>query len=130
MPKIHTLVKALKNVNDKEYHTLVKAERLYLNAARKAGNAVLARKMEEYLEEDEESQEVQYSKKNDLIGGTFPYYNESYSEANQIATRWAHKRIVQDGDRTVISCRVKWYLVEKQNESIASYRIVATITKK
>ena len=74
---------------------------------KEAGNAVLARKMEEYLEEDEGSQEVQYSKKNDLIGGTFPYYNESYSEANQIATRWAHKRIVQDGDRTAIFCRGK-----------------------
>ena len=37
---------------------------------------------------------------------------------------------MQDGDRTAIFCRGKWYLVEKQNESIASYRIVATITKK
>ena len=49
LPKIHTLVKALKNVNDKEYHTLVKAESLYLNAARKAGNAVLAGKMKSTL---------------------------------------------------------------------------------
>ena len=108
----------MKNVNDKEYHTLVKAERLYLNAARKAGNAVLARKMEEYLEEDEEDQELRYRKKS------------YYDQFTTLAKQWAYNPKTQKGDTNFFynAQDNTWYLLIAEDSDVG-YRVEKVVKK-
>ena len=42
----------------------------------------------------------------------FKPYDENESEANERATRWAHKPSTVSGDRALISCRNVWYMIE------------------
>ena len=85
-----------------------KAEALYLKAAKAAGNGKLVRYI---LEEDDEEEvdsegEVQYNK-------VFPFYDKlPHSEANQLATRWTYKNDVKFGDKALISCGSRWYMIE------------------
>ncbi len=60
---------------------------------------------------------------------TFPPFNTSHSEANEIATRWAHRQSVEVGDQALVSYHGRWYLVEKFNESELGYYIVDYVKK-
>lgn len=75
------------------------------------------------------STEIKYNKKTSLIGKNFPPYNESFSEANTLATRWAHETDIQSGDQTAISFNNEWYLIEKFDDSDLGYQIIDKLTE-
>lgn len=137
--KIHDLMSAFKRVGRDakvEMRQLKKAESLYLAAARKAGNQALVRKILKARKERGESvdvdssTEVQYNRKESLIGKTFPTYNESQGgDANTLATRWAHRADIIAGDQTLVSFHDAWYMVEKFDDSDSGYQIVGEITE-
>ena len=58
------------------------------------------------------------------LWGTFPPYNKSFSEANELAIRWAHREDIEVGDQRPISYHGKWYLVEKFDSADLGYQIV------
>ena len=60
----------------------------------------------------------------------FPPYNESYSDANERATRWAHRQDVETGDQRIVSYHDAFYIIEKFDSSELGYQIVGEITKK
>ena len=60
--------------------------------------------------------------------GTFPPYNESRSDANELATRWAHREGVQAGDQRIVPYHGKWYLIEAFDDSTLGYQIVRPLT--
>ena len=99
---------------------LRKAETLYKNAIKNA----VAKGVTETIDNEDE---VQYSVNDKLIGKTFPPYNESYSEANQIATRWAKQDNVESGSQKIISYHNHWYVVEKFDSMPSGYQIVKRI---
>ena len=68
--------------------------------------------------------------RSNLIGKHFPFFNESRSEANQLATRWAHQDDVKAGDQNVFSYHGSWYLVEAFDNADMGYQIVEKLTKK
>lgn len=73
---------------------------------------------------------VQYNKKG-LINGSFPTYKEGKgTQANELATRWAHREDVNVGDRAAISYNDRWYVIEKFENLDSSYLIVKRITKR
>ena len=128
-----------------EYKQLQKAEKLYIKAIEAAGGEYVGRKIigiknrekegdidtSPQIVYNEEVTEVRQSRKDNLINHTFPTYKESAgSEANTLATRWAHRADVQAGDRTSISYRDKWYLIEKFDDTDLGYQIVAQISEK
>lgn len=58
-----------------------------------------------------------YNKRRDpLINRTFPPYNESASEANERATRWAHKEDVKAGDERIAFYHNRMYLIQKTDD--------------
>ena len=149
--KIQNLMKMFKRIGSDtkaEFKQLKKAEKLYLAAARKAGNQALIRKIlkgrEERGEDTDEAIDaspqseyngeevaVQHSRKNSLINHTFPTYKESAgNEANTLATRWAHRADIQAGDQTLISYHDNWYVVQKFDDSDLGYQIMERIAKK
>lgn len=81
----------------------------------------------DYAESIDNSDENKYSIKDKLINKTFPPYNESYSEANQIATRWAKQDNVKDGWQKLVSYKDKWYKIEKFSDMDFGYLIVDRI---
>ena len=64
-----------------------------------------------------------------MIRKTFPPYNESKSEANQIATRWAKEKDTKSGDRKLISYYDNWYLIEAFDDMPMGYQIIAKLGK-
>ena len=64
------------------------------------------------------------------IWGTFPPYDKSFSEANELATRWAHREDIEAGDQRPISYHGKWYLIEKFDSADLKYQIVDTLTER
>ena len=64
-----------------------------------------------------------------LIGREFPTYNISHSDANELATRWAHQNDVQAGDQKLFSYHGSWYLVEAFENADMGYQIVEKLTK-
>lgn len=147
--RIMDMKEAFASLKSKEarnaYTYLNKAEKLYLKAIEEVGarfqkrRIIGIRRLEEGEEVDASPQSeyngeevvVQHSRKDSLINRTFPTYKESAgSEANTLATRWAHRADIEVGDRTAISYYDKWYLVEKFENSDLGYQIVAQISEK
>ena len=62
------------------------------------------------------------------IWGAFPPYDKSFSEANELATRWAHREDIQAGYQKAISYHGKWYLIEKFDSADLKYQIVGRLT--
>lgn len=60
----------------------------------------------------------------------FPPYNESKSDANEQATRWAHKNEVQTGAQKLISYHSRWYVIEKFDSSDLRYQIIGAVSTK
>ena len=60
----------------------------------------------------------------------FPPYNESLSEANKLATRWAHRADVNFGDSKLISFGGNWYLIVKNDDGELGYQIIKSLSKK
>ena len=60
--------------------------------------------------------------------GTFPPYDKSFSEANELATRWAHREDIESGAQKAVSYHGKWYLVEKFDSADLGYQIVDRLT--
>ncbi len=127
------------------YTYLNKAEKLYLKAIEEVGarfqkrRIIGIRRLEEGEEVDASPQSeyngeevvVQHSRKDSLINRTFPTYKESAgSEANTLATRWAHRADIQAGDQTLISYHDNWYVVQKFDDSDLGYQIMERIAKK
>lgn len=112
------------------YKFLRKAESLYLNAVKQAGYKYVNGKIIRPEKDFDGTTEVKYNKKDKFIGKTFPPYSESFSEANERATRWAYRNDVQSGDRIAISFNDKWYAIEKFEDLDLRYRIVAQLTEK
>lgn len=141
--KIHNLKSMFEKTKDtrtkQEQKLIHKAEKLWLNAVEKAGLKYVGGKIYRRREVDAKAQneyngeasEARLSRKDSLINHTFPTYKESAgSEANTLATRWAHRADIQTGDRTAISYHDNWYLIEKFEDSDLGYQIVAQITAK
>ena len=120
-------------------NTLDNARRLLEKALNKAGSfyaseiyaARNSRVAEDVHSEYNEGAKPQQSRKSSLINHTFPTYNEAKgSEANELATRWAHRADVAAGDQALISYHGTWYKVEKFEDSDWGYLIVEKITAK
>ena len=102
---------------------LEKAQQLFEKALGKGGAKYIASRV------DSEG-ETQYNRKG-FVNGTFPTYREGKgTQANELATRWAHRADVQAGDRTAISFNGSWYLIEKFDSSDLGYQIVAKLTQR
>lgn len=137
---LKSMFEKTKDTRTKQEQKLIhKAEKLWLNAVEKAGLKYVGGKIYRRREVDAKAQneyngeasEARLSRKDSLINHTFPTYNESAgSEANTLATRWAHRAYIEVGDRTAISYHDKWYLVEKFENSDLGYQIVAQISEK
>lgn len=63
-----------------------------------------------------------------LLGKTFPPYNVSHSDANEQATRWAHREDIQPGDQKLSWYRGSWYLIEAFADADLGYQIVEKLT--
>lgn len=66
----------------------------------------------------------------DLIGKTFPPYNISQSDANEWATRWAHRDDIKTGDQTIVFYRGSPHLIEKYDSAELGYQIEKKIRQK
>lgn len=118
-----------------EYQRLRRFAKMYEKAAEEAGyryedRRLVRRRREEEMEGvlDNEG-EVKYSKGRDrLIGKVFPPYNESGSDANELATRWAHRDTIEAGDRALISYHDTWYVIEKFDDSDLGYQVVEKVS--
>ena len=78
-----------------------------------------------------EAGELRYSSrlKDRLIGRTFPTYKESGgSDANEVATRWAHRDDVLPGDQRLSSYRRGWYVIEAFSDSELGYQIMESVS--
>jgi len=64
------------------------------------------------------------------LWGTFPPYDKSFSEANELATRWAHREDIEAGYQKAVSYHGKWYLIEKFDSADLGYQIVGHMTDK
>ena len=60
----------------------------------------------------------------------FPPYNESGSDTNERATRWAHKREIEDYTQRIFYHENIRYLVEKDSSLSLNYRVIRRITNK
>lgn len=137
---LKSMFEKTKDTRAKQEQKLIhRAEKLWLNAVEKAGLKYAGGKIYRRREVDAKAQneynreasEARLSRKDSLINHTFPTYKESAgSEANTLATRWAHRADIEVGDRTAISYHDKWYLVEKFENSDLGYQIVAQISEK
>ena len=135
--KIENLKKAFERIGDKEarqaHKQLLTAEKLWLKAAYKVGDMKLARFIlahdPELAKEIDVSAEIKYNKKDKFKGKNFPPYNESFSEANELATRWAKQDSIKEGWQKLISFQDNWYLVEKFSDMDNGYQIVEKIRK-
>ncbi len=58
----------------------------------------------------------------------FPPYNKSYSEANQIATRWAHNESIQTGDQRIVAYHGDLYVIEKFDSADMQYQITGRLS--
>ena len=136
--KILNLKEAFSKVGDKatrgQLKMLRQAEKLYLDAARKAGNMrlvkyILSRSPE--TEEDVDTDErIVYNKKwFSFLHKNFPSENEVHSEAHRLAIWWANRKDVQIGDQTLISMNDRWYLVEKFEKAENHYQVEEYVTK-
>jgi len=63
-------------------------------------------------------------------GDTFPPFNESRSDANERATRWAHREDVKNGDCVIVNYHGKKYTIVKDDNTYLRYTIVRKLTKK
>ena len=124
--RIKNFIKVLKAKTPEEktvIKKLEKAQQLFEKALDKAGAKYIASQV------DSES-ETQYNRKG-LVNGTFPTYREGKgTQANELATRWAHRADVLAGDRTAISFNGSWYLIEKFDSSDLGYQIIAKLTQR
>lgn len=124
--RIKNFIKVLKAKTPEEktvIKKLEKAQQLFEKALDKAGAKYIASQV------DSES-ETQYNRKG-LANGTFPTYREGKgTQANELATRWAHRADVLAGDRTAISFNGSWYLIEKFDSSDLGYQIIAKLTQR
>lgn len=62
------------------------------------------------------------------LWGTFPPYDKSFSEANELATRWAHREDIEAGYQKAVSYHGKWYLIEKFDSADLGYQIVERLS--
>ncbi len=149
LSKIIEVKEAFGRVTDsnarKEYRRFVKAEQIWKEALNELGARYVAGKiMMNGAEDDDADIDVdseksynenasapQESRKDQFIGRTFPTYSESRgSQANELATRWAHRADIKAGDQAAISFQDKWYLIEKVDDADWGYQIIAQMTEK
>lgn len=146
--RIMDMKEAFASLKSKEarnaYTYLNKAEKLYLKAIEEVGarfqkrRIIGIRRLEEgeavdanpQIEYNEGEAQPQYSKKDRLMGETFPSYKEGKgTQANELSTRWAHRADIEIGDQTAISFNDEWYLIEKSDNSEWGYRIIDKLTE-
>ena len=80
---------------------------------------------------EQEDTDVVFSKKARLPfgNGVFPPYNESQSDANERAMRWAERDDVKAKDWRLASYHGSWYIIEKFDSLDYPYQIVGKIKK-
>ena len=146
--RIMDMKEAFASLKSKEaraaYNYLQKAEKLYLKAIEEVGarfqkrRIIGIRRLKEgeavdanpQIEYNEGEAQPQYSKKDRLMGETFPSYKEGKgTQANELSTRWAHRADIEIGDQTAISFNDEWYLIEKSDNSEWGYRIIDKLTE-
>ena len=59
----------------------------------------------------------------------FPPFNESQSEAHELAERWSRSESTEVGERKLISFHQKWYLIESFEDMKYGYQIMRQLTK-
>ena len=59
----------------------------------------------------------------------FPPFNESHSEAHELAERWSRSESTETGDRKLISYHKRWYLIEAFDDMKYGYQIMKKLTK-
>ncbi len=112
---------------------LQKAEHSFESALAASGEKYLRGKMGARKDDDDidKNGETEYNKKkNNLINSTFPTYKEGQvTQANELATRWAHRADIEAGDQTAIPFNDNWYLIKKYDDSDWGYLIDAKLTE-
>ncbi|MBQ7032913.1 MAG: hypothetical protein IJN25_04550 [Clostridia bacterium] len=63
-------------------------------------------------------------------GDTFPPFNESHSDANERATRWAHREDIKNGDKVMVTYHGMKYVITKDDNTHLRYTIDRKLTKK
>lgn len=136
--KIQSLKNVFTNVDSQttraEHKQILKAEKLYLKAAAKAGNAQLIKLIlsnsPELEKEIDNADEIKYNKKEfSFQHKNFPSEYETQSEAHRLAVWWATREDVEVGDQTLISMNDNWYLVEKLADADNKYQVEEFISK-
>ena len=62
-----------------------------------------------------------------FINKNFPPENEVYSEAHRLAVWWARRADIKSGYQTIISMNDRYYLVEKFDDALNYYQVVAGV---
>ncbi len=124
--RIKNFIKVLKAKTPEEktlIKKLEKAQQLFEKALDKAGAKYI-------ISQVDAEGETQYNKKG-LINNTFPTRDEGKgTQANELATIWAHRDDIKVGDQALISFNDRWYLIEKFDDSDWNYQIIKRILKK
>lgn len=60
----------------------------------------------------------------------FSPYDKSFSEANQLATRWAYQEDTQSGDTAYLSCNDRWYMIQMFEDVPSHYMVMERLTAK
>ncbi|MBP3706499.1 MAG: hypothetical protein J6J13_04555, partial [Clostridia bacterium] len=123
---IRKLKSAFANVSKKSSWEIVKLEEEWIKTYKKAEAAWQEQQKAGDNIDKRNSNDVQYS----LINNQFPPFNESQSDANEWAARWALSDEVEVGDQRLASYHNRWYLIEKFDDVEFGYRIMERLTKK
>ena len=73
--------------------------------------------------------EIRYNSNIRFLHKNFPPENEVLSEAHRLATWWARREDVSAGDRTLISMKNRWYVVEMFDDAENYYQVEGWIRK-
>ena len=109
---------------------IVILESLYGDALMDAGeNFKAAKKVTDSVENNTR---IAYSRRNAKVlfkENVFPPFNESHSEAHELAERWSRSENTEGGQRKLISFHNKWYLIESFDDMKYGYQIMRALTK-
>ena len=141
---INAIIRTEKGIDDPavkaEKKALKKAQDLYIKAIESAKTMRSYERAKRWTDDidknggrvyNERQEALKQSRKDSLINHTFPTYKESAgSEANTIATRWAHRKDIEIGDQAAVSFNDNWYVIEKFDDSDLGYQIMERIAQK
>lgn len=111
---------------------IVTLESLYADALADAGESF--QRVEIDAKAIENTNQIAYSRRGYakvfFKENVFPPFNESKSEAHELAERWSKSEQTLAGERKLISYHNKWYLIQAFDDLKYGYQIMKQLTKK